>query len=145
MDLHILSRSVCLSPDRASPVTEFVFQVRMFFEHHQRTLPLQVSHETRYADLRWDAQHQMYVIRHQMSFQNLYSFVFTQCPYYFLQALSILIVNYFSSILWCEYDMVFAHPFRMRQTICFICHKVTFLSLQCSLNNHIITMEVIFW
>ena len=28
------------------PVAEFVFQIRMFFKHHQSTLSLEISHET---------------------------------------------------------------------------------------------------
>ena len=40
-------------------------------------------------------------------------FITAQLLYNISYVLFVLIVNYFSSILWCEDDMIFAHPFRM--------------------------------
>ncbi len=48
-----------------------------------------------------------------MSFNNFNTFITAQLLYNISYVLFVLIVNYFSSILWCEDDMIFAHPFRM--------------------------------
>lgn len=50
------------------------------------------------------------MIRHQMPFNNFYTFVTAQLLYYLPDILFILIINYFSSILWSEDDMVLTHP-----------------------------------
>ena len=47
---------------------------------------------------------------HLMPFYNLYSFVCTQLFQNISNALFVLIINYFSSILWSEDDMVLTHP-----------------------------------
>lgn len=48
-----------------------------------------------------------------MSFNNFNTFITAQLFYDISDILFVLIVNYFSSILWCEDDMIFAHPFCM--------------------------------
>ena len=60
-----------------------------------------------------------------MSFYYLYSLIGTKLMKYLCKILFVLIVNYFSSILWCEHNMVFAHPFRMCKTIRFVRHEIT--------------------
>src|SRR5690606_13941114 len=50
-----------------------------------------------------------------------------------------LIVDYFSPILWREHDVIFAHPFRVCQTVCLIGHTKHLSSLVCGLNTHIIS------
>ena len=52
----------------------------------------------------------MNMVGHKMPFYNLYSFVCTQLFQNISNALFVLIINYFSSILWSEYDMVLTHP-----------------------------------
>ena len=47
------------------------------------------------------------------SFNNFNAFITAQLLYNISNILFVLIVNYFSSILWCEDNMIFAHPFRM--------------------------------
>ena len=70
----------------------------------------------------------MDMIRHQMPFNNFYTFVTAQLLYYLSDILFILIINYFSSILWSEDDMIFAHPFCMCECMFFLRHKLPFLS-----------------
>jgi len=48
-----------------------------------------------------------------MSFNNFNAFITAQLLYNISNILFVLIVNYFSSILWCEDNMIFAHPFCM--------------------------------
>ena len=47
------------------------------------------------------------------AFNDFNTFIAAQLFYNISYVLFVLIVNYFSSILWCEDDMIFAHPFRM--------------------------------
>ena len=54
----------------------------------------------------------MNMVGHKMPFYNLYSFVCTQLFQNISNALFVLIINYFSSILWSEDDMVLTHPLR---------------------------------
>ena len=54
---------------------------------------------------------EMDMIWHHMTFNNFYTFPFTKIFNYFLNIRSQFIVNYFSSILWCKYDMILAYPF----------------------------------
>lgn len=54
------------------------------------------------------------MVGHHMSFYDFYALVFAECSYYLLQILSVLIVNYFSSVLWYDDYVLFAHPFCMR-------------------------------
>ena len=54
-----------------------------------------------------------YVVGHQMPFQNLHSFVFAQPFYDIPDICAQLIVNYFSSILRSEHDMIYAVIFRV--------------------------------
>ena len=51
----------------------------------------------------------MDMIRHQMPFNNFYTFVTAQLLYYLSDILFILIINYFSSILWSEDDMIVSY------------------------------------
>ena len=52
----------------------------------------------------------MNMVGHKMPFYNLYSFVCTHLFQNSSNALFVLIINYFSSILWSEDDMVLTHP-----------------------------------
>ena len=54
---------------------------------------------------------QMYMIRHHMPFYNLDPFPFTEISCDLLDIFPQLIVNYFSSVLWCGNNMILAHPF----------------------------------
>ena len=60
-----------------------------------------------------------------MSFYNLYAFVCTKIMQDLSQILLVLIVDYFSSILWRKDDMVLAQPFGMCSTIS-LWHEITF-------------------
>ena len=82
----------------------------MLLEDHERTFALYVSHETGYTDFRGYAYEHMYVVRHELAFDDLYSFVLAQQPDDFCYAGLVLIVNYFPSILWGKDDMVLTHP-----------------------------------
>ena len=69
------------------------------------------------------------MVWHHMSFQYLYSLVLAQSSDYFLQVCSILIVYDLPSVFRNEHYVVLAHPFRMCQTACLVCHKI---SVHCS-------------
>ena len=60
-----------------------------------------------------------------MSFYNLYAFVCAKIMQDLSQILLVLIVDYFSSILWRKDDMVLAQPFGMCSTIS-LWHEITF-------------------
>ena len=62
------------------------------------------------------------MIRHHVAFDNFYTFILTQRYDDFFYAFTVLIIDRFSSILWSEHDMIFAHLFGMGQTICLIRH-----------------------
>lgn len=79
-----------------------------------------------------------------LKFYNFHTFITTQLFNNISYIHFVLIVNYFSSILWCEDDMIFAHPFRMCKWIFFLRHKLPFF-LQYSLNNFIVNRKVIFF
>ena len=64
-------------------------------------------------------------IWHQMSFYNLYALVCAKIMRDLSQILLVLIVDYFSSILWRKDDMVLAQPFGMCSTIS-LWHEITF-------------------
>ena len=66
------------------------------------------------------------MVWHHMSFKYLYSFVLAQSSDYFLQVWSILIVYDLPSVFRNEHYVVLAHPFRMCQTACLVCHKISF-------------------
>ena len=80
----------------------------------------------------------MHMVRHQMTFQNFYTFIFAKQLNNFTQALSLLIVNDFSSILRRENNVIFTYPFCMWKTICLISHKNTPSMKQYNLNTYII-------
>lgn len=80
----------------------------------------------------------MHMVRHQMTFQNFYTFIFAKQLNNFTQALSVLIVNDFSSILRRENNVIFTYPFCMWKTICLISHKNTPSMKQYNLNTYII-------
>jgi len=65
------------------------------------------------------------MIWHQMTFYNLYALVCAKIMQDLSQILLVLIVDYFSSILWRKDDMVLAQPFGMCSTIC-LWHEITF-------------------
>jgi hypothetical protein len=130
---HIVS----LTPE--VPVPIFVLQVRMPLKDLQRTLPLQLSHHTRYTVLRWNTQQHVDVIRHHVPFDYLHPLLLAQFHQNLFFVFPYLIVDYFSPILWREYDVIFAHPFRVCQTVCFIGHTKHLSSLVCGLNIHILS------
>ena len=66
------------------------------------------------------------MVWHHMSFKYLYPFILAQSSDYFLQVCSILIVYDLSSVFRNEHYVVLAHPFRMCQTACLVCHKISF-------------------
>ena len=66
------------------------------------------------------------MVRHHMSFKYLYSFLLAQSSDYFLQVCSILIVYDLSSVFRNEHYVVLAHPFCVCQTVCLVCHKISF-------------------
>ena len=107
-------------------ITVLVLQICVLIEYHQRTFSLQISHEARHTNFRRYTYQHVYVIGHQMPFQNLYSFILTQLLYYIFYAHLVLIVYCFSSILWREHYVVFTHPLCVRQTIGLIGHIITF-------------------
>lgn len=50
----------------------------MLIEYHQGTFLLQISHKARHAHLGWDTHQHMNMVKHEMSLQNLNSFIFTE-------------------------------------------------------------------
>ena len=107
------------------PVPKLILQIRMPIEHHQRAFPFQVAHKRRHTNLRRYAHWHMHMIWHQMSFYNLYAFVCAKIMKDLSKILLVLIVDYFSSILWRKDDMVLAQPFGMCSTIS-LWHEITF-------------------
>lgn len=103
-------------------VSIFVFQVCMSVEYHQCAFSLQISYKSRNTLLWRNHDQHMNMVAHQMPFYNFYPLVSTQGSQYFSYVISQLIVDHFSSILWCEDDVIFAHPLRMCQRVCFLCH-----------------------
>ncbi len=59
----------------------------------------------------------MNMIGHEMPFQNFHTFVFAQILKNIPNAFELLCKNYFPSIVWCKYDMVFTPPTGMSQTL----------------------------
>ena len=82
----------------------------------------------------------MYMVRHHVSFYDLYSFVLAQRSDDLLQVLSVLFVNHLSTVLRTEHHVIFAHPFGMCQTICLVCHIQSHLSVAIGLNILIVTV-----
>ena len=85
------------------------------------------------------------MIRHEMSFYYLNTFVFTQVSKYFSDVCPYLIVDNFAPILGGEHDMVLAHPFRVRQATCLL-RQIKSPSSNCDdLNNHHFRRKVILY
>ena len=114
---RLMSRHYIVSLCPKVPVPKLILQIRMPIEHHQRAFPFQVSHERRHTDLRWYAHQHVHMVWHQMPFYNLYAFVCAKIMQDLSQIFLVLIVDYFSSILWRKDDMVLAQPFSMCSTI----------------------------
>ena len=72
-----------------------------------------------------------------MSFDDLFSLVLAQCPYYVSQVCSVMVVDDLSSVLRAEHDMILALSLGMRQTIRLVCHT-SHLSFAIGLNNFIV-------
>ena len=103
-------------------VPKLVFQVRVLIKYHQCALPLQISHKVRHRYLGRYADQHMYMARHQMPFQYLYSLVPAQLSQYLSYAFPILIVDDFSPILRCKDYVILAQLFCVRQTVFFVRH-----------------------
>ena len=85
----------------------------------------------------------MDMVWHQMSFNYFNTFITTQLFYNISDVCLVLIINYFSSILWCEDDMILHIHFVCASEYSFF--AINYLSfLQYSLNNFIVHGKVIF-
>ncbi len=92
-------------------VSIFVLQVRMTVEYHQITFSLQIPHELRHAQIRWDTHQHVDVIRTCVRFQNLHFLLLAQRPEDFPDAHFDLTVHSLSTKFRRKYDMVLAIPF----------------------------------
>ena len=92
-------------------VPKLVFQVCVLVKDHECAFSFEVSHETRHAHLWGNAYQHMDMIRHHMSFDNLYTFVSAELLQDLHNAFFVLIIDYLSSILRCKYNMILSHPF----------------------------------
>lgn len=100
------------------PITEFVFQIRMLVENHQTTLAFQIPpHELRHAVLRWYTYEHVDVVRHEMTFDYLYSLVTAELPQYLADTFLVLTVYCLAAIFRRKYYMIFTEPFCMAQRI----------------------------
>ena len=108
----ILSCCIYLIPSAPEfPVPIFILQFRILFVDHQTALSFEISHKTGDLNLwRYLYQH-MHVIRTHFRFHNFYLFPFAKCSQYFSYFTSLFSVEYFSSIFWCEHDVIFPIPF----------------------------------
>ena len=92
----------------------FIFQLQVLFVDHQTAFSLEISHETRYRNLRRDFHQHMLLVRAHLCLYHLY----------FFQLHSILSISpilppffpikYFPTVFWHEYNMIFAISSRMR-------------------------------
>ena len=64
------------------PVAEPVLQVAVPLEDHERALALEVPHEARHAHLGRYADQHVHVVRHEVPFDDLDSFVRAELPQY---------------------------------------------------------------
>ena len=103
-------------------VAELVLEVRVLVEHHQRALALQVPHEARHAQLGRDHDQHVHVVGHEVTLDDLHPLVATKLPQDLPQRVPVLVVDDLSPILRCEHDVVLAHPLRVRQAVCLVCH-----------------------
>ena len=87
------------------------FQVSVFLEYHQTTLPFQVSHETRYAQFGRYTHQYMYMVRAHFSFYYFHSFPLAQGAQYFSYLQAFFFEKHFSAILWGKHYMILAIPF----------------------------------
>ena len=94
-------------------VAELVFQIGMPLEYHEGALPLQVTHEAGDADLGWDRDQHVYVVWHQVTFDDLDAFILAQTRQDFFETYPNLVVYDFPSELRGEDDMILAHPSRV--------------------------------
>ena len=110
------------------PVAEFVLQVRVPVEYHQRALALQVSHHARHAVFRRYSHQHARVVGHQVALDYLDPLVFAELPQYLADVGPYLVVDDFAPILRREHDVVLAHPLRVRQAVRFLRHGLHTLS-----------------
>ena len=118
--------AVALRPEL--PVAEFVLQVGMPAEYHQRALALQIPHDARDAVLRGYRDQHMHVVGHQAAPDYLDPLVFAELPQYLADVGPYLVVDDFAPILRRKHDAVLAHPLRVRQAVRFLRHGLHTLS-----------------
>ena len=91
-------------------ITILELQVAELFIYHQADLSFQISDKRRYTHFwRYLKQH-MDMVGTCFSFQNCYTFPFTQLSENFSNCTLLLPVKYLSTIFWGKYDMVFTVP-----------------------------------
>lgn len=110
-----------LGPEMPGPIV--VFQVRVFVEDHEARLAFQIPHEARDGELRGYAYKHVYVIGHGVRLDDVDPFVHAASPDVLPDVGAQFRVNSLSPVLGREHDVVFAIPFRVRQTRHFVVLK----------------------
>ena len=85
--------------------------------YRYRTLPFDIANHILYRVLRRNANTDMHVIQHQMTFHNLTFLLFRQLPQYLTKMLADRSKYHFLTPLRNKYHMIFAIPFRMTKTL----------------------------
>ena len=112
--------AAALRPEAA--VAELVLEVRVQGAHHRRALALEVPHEARRRRLGRHARQHMRVVRHEVPLYYLDPLTAAKLAEYLPQGIAISVAGDLSPILRCGHDAVFAHPLRVRQAVCLVCH-----------------------
>ena len=102
-----------VSPVPEVPISLFVLQVCVSVEDHQAAFPLEVSHELRYTQIRWDAYEHMDMIQVRLCFYPLYALLFIQFSQYLPYVCLDLIVYFLPAIFRHKYDILLASPLWM--------------------------------
>ena len=112
---------VALGPELT--VTELVLQARVFVEYHQRILPLEIAHHTRYAVLRRYRHQHVYMVEHQVPLNYLDALVLAKPSQDLANVIPDLVVDDFAPILRHEHDVALTHPFHVRQAVGILGHS----------------------
>ena len=109
---------IALGPEMPGPV--IVLEVGVLVENHQARLAFQIPHEARNGELRGYAYKHVYVVGHRVRLDDVDALVHAASPDVFADVGAELGVNRLPSVFRREHDVVFAIPFRVRQTRHFV-------------------------
>lgn len=108
------------APEISAPV--FVLQIRVPIEDHQCAFALERPHKLCYTHVRRDTHQKMYVVWAGLPLDYFHFHLFAQLFYDLDHIFSYCFVDHFSSVLWCEYHVVFTPVTGMCCMFYFIFH-----------------------